>query len=238
MKAVRYILSPNADAVTSFAIACNRDNRILLSAFSFLRDPKAGVVNDYAVYPVTALVSLLGPVKEVASYVRAPYPKHVNILPMSPDFGKEMDTPAESEISVILQMESGVAGTLHINCDSLLQDQAYFTIFGTDGILFLSDANSFGGEIRLLPNSPDPRTPLPAEVLAPVNEYTENSRGIGPMDIACALQEGRKSRVDAQMALHVQDVLTGILVSGSEHRFVSMETSMERPEPFFGFGQA
>ena len=36
-------------------------------------------------------------------------------------------------------MESGVTGTFHIDADSVTKDQAYFTIYGTKGILFLTD---------------------------------------------------------------------------------------------------
>ena len=121
--------------ITSFAIAANRSNDLLLSLFPFLREPGAGVCYDYAVYYVTALVSLLGPVDRVAAMVRAPYPTHVNILPQSPDYGKVMDTPNESEVSAILRMKSGVAGTFMVNSDSVREDQSFFAIYGTKGIL-------------------------------------------------------------------------------------------------------
>ena len=56
-----------------------------------------------------------------------------------------MDTPNESQVNAILQMENGVTGTLHIDADSVTEDQAYFTIYGTGGILFLTDPNQFCG---------------------------------------------------------------------------------------------
>lgn len=53
--------------ITSFSISGNRNNDMLLSAYAFLREPGGGIVCDYGVYYVTALVSLLGPVKRVGS---------------------------------------------------------------------------------------------------------------------------------------------------------------------------
>ena len=52
--------------VTSFAFAANRDNSYLTSFYRFLNLPFGGVAYDYAVYYLTALCSLLGPVARVA----------------------------------------------------------------------------------------------------------------------------------------------------------------------------
>lgn len=216
--------------ITSFGIAANRSNDLLLSLFAFLREPGAGVCYDYAVYYITALVSLLGPVERTAAMVRAPYPTHVNILPQSPDFGKVMDTPNESEVSAILRMKSGVAGTFMVNSDSVRADQAFFAIYGTKAILYLTDPNQFGGDVMLLREPEDLREPLQPEKLKPVNPYSEESRGLGAADLADAVQTGRKARTDAEMAVHVLDVLHAMLESGKTGAFVAVESGCERPE--------
>ena len=46
--------------IHSFAVSANRNNDILLSLFDFLRKPGGGIVCDYAVYYVTALVKPAG----------------------------------------------------------------------------------------------------------------------------------------------------------------------------------
>jgi len=48
--------------------------------------------------------------------------------------------------------------------------------------------------------------------------YSENSRGIGVEDMACALLLGRKHRADVDMAYHILDVMQGILDSSKEER--------------------
>ena len=82
-----------------------------------------------------------------------------------------MDTPNESQVNAILQMENGVTGTLHIDADSVTEDQAYFTIYGTGGILFLTDPNQFGGEVRFLPVESESGKKAEPYVLPAVNEY-------------------------------------------------------------------
>lgn len=217
--------------INSFAISANRDNNLLLSVFSFLRQPGGGILYDYGVYYLTALVSLLGSVKRVGSVIGAPYPTHVNIIPGSPEFGQVMDTPNESQVSAIIQMENKVTGTLHIDADSNLMDQSYFALYGTKGILYLTDPNGFGGQVRFLPNPKDPRNPEPETVLWKFTPYEENSRGIGPSEMASAIAEGRKNRASKEMAYHVQEVLTALLAGGAQGGFTDIMSRTERPEP-------
>ena len=217
--------------IHSFAISANRCNDFLLSLFSFLREPGCGILYDYAVYYMTTLVALLGPVKRVAGITSAPVRSRKNILPSSPDFGKMMDTPNESEVSAILQLESGVTGTLHIDAESAGADQAYFAVYGTKGILYLTDPNGFTGNVRFLPASADPRKGEGPQVLPPVTESPDNARGIGPADLASAVLEGRPIRPAKEMAYHVLEVLTAILAGGSKGAFVDIASRCERPAP-------
>ena len=220
--------------VTSFVLAANRDNNILLNFFPFLREKGAGICLDYGVYYLTALVSLLGPVAEAAAFVRSPFPVIKNINPSSPDFGGEIHNPNESEVSAILKLESGVCGTFLLNADSIGQDQAKFYIYGTKGILTLTDPNGFGGDITLLcPDPEDPyRKPLVNTVLPPANPYSENSRGIGPAEMADAIGEERGSRASDTLAIHVLEILEAILASGKSKAFIPVTSTCERPEPF------
>ncbi len=215
--------------VTSCVAAANRNNDILLSLFSFLRMPGGGIAMDYGVYYLTALVSLLGPVRQAAALVKAPFPTHVNILPQSPEFGQVMDTPNESQVSAILEFESGITGTLQLNADSLMQDQAYIAIYGTKGILYLPDPNQFGSSVKLL-TCPDMRN-LRMEELPCDHAFSDNARGLGPAEMAWALREGRPNRASGELSCHVLEVLSALLESGEKGSFVTIESSCSRPEP-------
>ena len=218
--------------VNSFAISANRCNSVLLSMFSFLRQPGAGILYDYGVYYLTALVSLLGPIARVGGVTGTPYPRHVNIVPETPDYGKEMDTPNESQVSAVVQLRNGITGTFHIDADSNMRDEAFFAIYGTKGILYLTDANAFGGTVRYLPESPDFDTPVQPVELLPFSSYSENSRGIGPKDLADAVRENRTCRASKEMAYHVLEALTAVLRGGEQGSFQNVLSSCERPEPF------
>lgn len=214
--------------VTSFAMVSNRDATLLDSINAFRNQPGGGACYNFAVYYITCLVSLLGPIAQVASICETPFPQRTNIFPQSPNFGKTMDTPNESQVYSLLRLRSGVCGTYHLNEESVLMDQAYFAIFGTKGILYLTDPNFFGGEVRFLPNSYDFQNPAKAEVLPCRFDYADNARGVGPSDLAMAIRTGSPLRPNAQMATHVMEVLTAMMRSGE---FISIHTSCERPEP-------
>ena len=217
--------------VRSFAISANRDLQGLLSMFSFLRQPGAGILYDYGVYYLTALVSLLGPVARVGGIAERPCPAHKNVLPESPAFGQPIQNPNESRVSAVLQLKSGVSGTLHIDGDSVHADQAFFAVYGSEGILYLTDPNQFGGTVRLLPNSADWGRPAAPTELWNFSAYGDNARGLGPAEMADAILAGRKNRAGKEMACHVLDVLSAILRGGERGCFADIASTCDRPAP-------
>jgi predicted dehydrogenase len=222
--------------VTSFAFAANRDNNYLRSFYRFLNLPFGGVAYDYAVYYLTALCSLLGPVERVAAAVRAPWPTRVDIDPKSKTYGQRIDTPNESEISAVLTLKSGVSGTAHVNADSVIEDMHFFAIYGTKGILYLPDPNGFGGEVRLQPNWAYDAAPAPARVVRSEASpsgfgYEDNSRGVGPAELAWSIRAGRPARASADMACHVLEVIDGIIESGRRNAFVTIGSDFAKPRP-------
>ena len=220
--------------ITGFAATVNRNNDILLSLFPIGRFPGAGICMDFGVYYVTALVSLLGPVSDVAAFVRSPYQKHRNVIPDSPEYGQWFDSPNESEVSAIIRMRSGITGTIHLNADSNTREQANFVILGTKGILYLSDPNAFGGTVRFLPNIPDFNAPGVFEELPPGNQFCENERGLGPSEMASAILRSEPAfRTSKELGLHVLEVLQGMLTSGKNGSFCRMTTDCSIPAAFY-----
>ena len=60
--------------------------------------------------------------------------------------------------------------------------------------------------------------------------FVENDRGIGLVDTADAIREGRMNRASGDMALHMLEVSEAILVSAREHRYVETKTTFSIPE--------
>ena len=216
--------------VTSFEACANRDLDLLASIFRFLRMPGGGICYDFGVYYLTAIVSLFGPVDRVVSSVRNLAAKRVNIIPGSPVNGQEFDYTNESQVFTILEMKNGVTGTFCVNGDSVINDQAVFTIYGKKGILKLVDPNNFGGDVVYIPGVKDWTQQTVPEVLHYGFDYSENSRGLGPSEMAEAIAEGRPYRASAKMAYHVLDTIDQIMKSAETGAFEKVPSTCERPE--------
>lgn len=215
--------------VTGFQAYANRDLNFLTSLFKFLRMPGGGICYDYGVYYLTALVSVLGPVERVAAIVQNKATKRVNCLPDSPEFGQEYEYLNEGQVTAVLQLESGVAGNLALNGESNLQDMANFQIYGTKGILKLTDPNGFGGDVIFVPSSFEGNK---EQVLENKFAYAENSRGLGPSEMADAILSGRKNRASKEMAYHVLDTIDKIIMSNETGAFEKVESTFSLPEAF------
>ena len=216
--------------INSFNISITRNNDLLTAMFPFLRLSGAGALRDYLVYYLTVLVSILGPVKNVSAVLKTPYPKRMNGVPETKGYGEMIDTPNEAVIAAVLEMASGVIGTVHEDNETVAFDRADFTFCGKDGVLVLGNPNKFGDEVKVL-KSEGWHAAEPA-ILAPEGYYSDNARGIGPAEMASAMAEGRPNRTDKYMALHVLDVIEAMEKSSREGRKVEITSAFERPAFF------
>ncbi|MCI8593465.1 MAG: Gfo/Idh/MocA family oxidoreductase [Lachnospiraceae bacterium] len=217
--------------ITSFQISANRDLDVLTSMFGFLRMPGGGICYDYGVYYLTALVSLLGPAKRVCAVVKNRKPLRVNVLPQSPEYGQEFAYPNESQVTAVVELENAVTGNFALNGDNILPDQSLFMIYGTKGILKLTDPNQFGGKNALIEYNGGDACPAEWREVENAFAYGENSRGLGPSEMARAIREGRPCRACKEMAYHVLDIIDQMMKSSESGRFEAVPSTCGKPEP-------
>lgn len=221
--------------VQSFSISVNRNNDLLTAMFPFLRT--TGALRDYAVYYLTALVAILGPVAKVSAFIRAPYGKRVNQIPNTPNYQEEIATPKESVIAATLELENGMIGTFHQNHESVIRDRADFAIYGKNAILLPGCPNFFGADtVMISPKSGEGVGPVcfdtETTVLPPVGAYAENSRGVGAAEMAKSMEAGTKNRASRELAMHVLATIEAMEKSSREGAAVQVLHSCVRPEPF------
>lgn len=214
--------------ITSFQVCANRNLDLLTSLFGFLRLPGGGISYDYGVYYLTALVSLLGPVAEVAAVVENRKEVRTNVNPNSPEFGQEFRYENEGQVTAIVRTKSGITGTFALNGESIEADMAQFAIYGTRGVLKLTDPNGFGGQLKLVTS---PNWTLQEQTVENDLPYGDNCRGLGPAEMAAAIREGRPNRASKEMAYHVLDTICAMMESGKAGRFVTVNSTCEQPAP-------
>ena len=218
--------------ITGFSACITRSNDFLTGYLPFLRLPGAGALRDYLIYYLNALVCLLGPVAEVSAKIRTPFSTRVNPVPGTPDYGREISTPNESIVTAWVELENGLTGTLCEMNETILHDVADFAVYGRGGVLLLGCPNYFGDPVRILKQT-GREAPQP-EALPMTDLYAENSRGVGPAEMAAAIREGRPSRMDAKRAVHLLDVIEAMEESDRTGRSVKVESTCGKPEGFEG----
>lgn len=215
--------------ITGFHVVGNRNISILAGLYKYMRQPGGGICYDYGVYYLTALVSLLGSMKEVYAKVGNFRRERKNTVTISPEYGQYYIYDNEAQVNAILTTESGVVGTFSLNGDSSAIDQGYFTIHGTKGILRLGDADLFGTEVSYMPEDYFSGS---WQTLEPVSDLSDNCRGLGVAQLARCIREGGEPLVSGRMACHVLDIVEKIMESGKNGQAYYTETVCERPAPF------
>lgn len=206
----------------------------------------AGPLLDIGPYYMTALLSLMGPVTSVAAMARKTHAQRTILS--EPLKGGSIDVEVDTHVTGNLQFASGAIGTMITSFDVWDSELPRMEIYGTKGTLCLPDIdpldgpNLFGGPLWL--NTTDnyrwygfPRDEsisaweeVPLEHPFTSTSHAENSRGIGLIDLALALREGREERASGRMALHSLEVMERMLDSAKDRCFYDIETTFDQPK--------
>ncbi len=201
----------------------------------FFFQPGGGPILDLGPYYVTSLVQLIGPVKAVTAMASASFPTRT--IGNGPREGETVPVDTPTNIHAVLEFENGALITLGASWDVCAHRHENMELYGTDGSLYLPDPNFFGGEVYLAKQDGD------ATAIASRNHAFEipnakdgqgndraNYRCAGLADMAAAVATGRPHRCSLELATHVVEIMTAILQSAEERRWVDIVTSCERPD--------
>lgn len=191
-----------------------------------------GPILDIAPYYVSNLVQLIGPVKRVVAMgCRA---RDVRVISSEPRAGDTINVEVDTSVRAILQFHNGAQVSLVASWDVLSHEQNHMELYGTEQTVYVPDPNRFGDVVRTHDGEAETiLNPLPTLGVPNFEEasgdFIANYRGIGLADMVAAIADNRAHRCCGQLALHVMEVLTGILTAADEHREVVLTTSCDRP---------
>jgi predicted dehydrogenase len=190
----------------------------------FYYEVGGGPVLDMGPYYLTALVNLLGPVKQVVGMSKATFPER--IIGSGPKRGKRIPVQIDTHVTACLLFESGVIATLIMSFDVHKHTLPRIEIYGTEGSLSVPDPNTFNGPARVFrPHQPEAGW----QELPLISPYHGESRGIGAADLALAIRGVRPHVATGELATHVLDVMLSIEESAREHTQIDLVTTVERP---------
>ena len=183
-----------------------------------------GPMFDMGPYYLTALVSLMGPVRRVTGSARITFPDRT--ITSQPKAGTKITVDVPTHVAGVMDFENGAIGSLVTSFDVWAAELPRIEIYGTEGTLSAPDPNTFGGPVRIRRAGEKEWTPVPL-----THPYAENSRGIGAADMACALRSGRPHRAGGELAYHVLDIMHGFHEASAAGRHVTLKSTCEQPAP-------
>ncbi|MCK4283076.1 MAG: Gfo/Idh/MocA family oxidoreductase, partial [Candidatus Brocadiae bacterium] len=190
----------------------------------FFYKPGGGPMFDMGPYYLTALISLIGPIRRVTGSAQISFAERT--ITSQPKRGTKIEVETPTHIVGVMDFEGGAVGTIIVSFDVWAAQVPRIQIFGTDGTLNVPDPNAFGGPVRLWrTDSKD------WQEVALTDGYAENSRAIGVADMAYALRSGRPHRANGQLTYHVLDTMQAFLDASDEGRHIELESTCRRPAP-------
>jgi predicted dehydrogenase len=188
----------------------------------FFYQPGAGPMFDMGPYYLTALITLLGPVRRVTGSAQTSFSERV--IASEPLHGTTITVNTPTHLAAVLDFANGAVATLVTSFDVYAERPINLEIFGADGTLVLPDPNTFDGPVRLHRAGEDGWHAQPL-----THEHTENSRGIGVVDMADALRSGKPHRANGALALHVLEIMHAIHEASRTGRHTEITSTIERP---------
>ena len=181
-----------------------------------------GPMFDMGPYYLTALVSLIGPVKSVAGMTRITFPERT--ITSKAKYGKKIEVEVPTHVAGLMNFANGAIGTIITSFDVWGATLPWLEIYGSEGSLHLPDPNGFGGEVKLWRPSVKEWENIPL-----IPWRAQNSRSLGVADMAHAIRSGRPHRANGKMAYHVLDIMHAFHDAARLGKEVDLESTCERP---------
>jgi predicted dehydrogenase len=207
-------------AATAFMVTPGHERWHPAPEFYYL--PGGGPLFDMGPYYLTALVTLLGPVRRVTGL--AATPRATRTIGSGPRVGTEIDVAVATHVTGVLEHANGALSTLVMSFDVWAGRLPHIEVYGTAGSLSVPDPNRFGGTVQIFRAGAEDWMPV-----AEAGGYRGAARGYGVSDLASALTAGTAHRANGQIAYHVLDVMEGLLAAADSGHAVDITSSCDRP---------
>jgi len=181
-----------------------------------------GPMFDMGPYYLTALVSLIGPVRSVAGCARVTFPQRT--ITSEPKRGQTINVEVPTHVAGILGLANGSMATIVTSFDVWGGQLPRIEIYGTEGTMSVPDPNTFGGPVYVRRKGASQWSEVPL-----THGFSENSRGIGLADMAYALISGRPHRANGDMAYHVLDIMNGFFEASKSGKHYNVTSTCQRP---------
>lgn len=182
-----------------------------------------GPMFDMGPYYISALVNLLGSIKQVSGMSKISFPQRM--ITSQPHNGEMINVDVPTYVTGMMQFECGALGTIFTTFDAYKAEMPCIEIYGSEGTLSVPDPNTFEGPIRIYRPSKGEFLEFPLTF-----NYSDNSRSLGLADMAKAIRCNRRFRASSNLTYHVLEVMSSFQTSSEQGIHVPI-TSQFVPTP-------
>lgn len=186
----------------------------------FYYRPGGGPLLDMGPYYLTALVTLLGPVRRVVGMVSTP--EAFKTIGSGPRAGTVFPVDVATHVTGVLEHVDGALSTLVMSFGVWADSLPRIEVYGTEGSVSVPDPNGFDGPVRVFHSMEWADVPASAG-------YQDAGRGTGVADMARAITADVPHRANGEVAFHVLDVMESVLTAAAEGGSVEVGSRCERP---------
>jgi len=186
----------------------------------------AGPMFDMGPYYLTALTTLLGPVRRITASAGIQIPQRT--ITSKPKYGETIVVETPDHVAGTIEFANGAIGTIVTTFATWYSGLPRGEIYGTEGTLRIPDPNTLSGPIYLAKAGEREWTEV---ALSHGHADGRNMWGIGVADLAHALASGRPHRATGQQGYHVLDIMQGFLGAAVKGQHYTLPSTFERPSP-------
>jgi predicted dehydrogenase len=184
----------------------------------------AGPLFDMGPYYLSAIVALVGPIRQVAGFASTRTVERV--IELGPRAGERFRAATPTHTSATMLLAGGATANLVASFEAPGQYVCDLHVHGSEGALALPDPNGFAGPVRLRRGAEGPW-----EDVSFASRGAADARGLGLHDMVESLAAGLPHRASAELGLHVVEVARAILQAGGEGRTIGIDSHPARPAP-------
>lgn len=208
--------------ISAMAFWMNRGHETWHPAPQFYYQAGGGPMLDMGPYYLTALVALMGPVRQVCGMARRTFPERT--ITSQPLAGAKIPVEVSTHYLGTLAFASEATASIAVSFDLVAFPLPRIVIYGAEGTLEVPDPNRFDGDVRLRRLADKDFTAMPA------THCTDRGRGTGVADVAYSiLRRERPVRASGALANHVLEVMAAFDTASAENRYVTITSAPPRP---------
>ena len=200
----------------------------------FFFKPGAGPVFDLGVYYITQLVNLIGPIKSISSLSGTATPER--IITSEPRNGEKIKVETPTTLMGTLEFHNNAKIQFFCSWDVWKHQHSTIELYGLEGSMIIPDPNFFSGDILISKKDGDWQQINNDQKLLGIPNQSEdngtkiaNYRGIGLADMIDAIDNHRQARCSLDLAVHVLEVMEGIIKSSTDRNIYNVTTKPHQP---------